>query len=96
MTITLTGEILEFVQQQVACGRYPSEQAVVEAGLRRLRRVDDCNDDPDDWIDHDAIEYARRETEGKEIPTLEEVLEITSKIPGSMAEEVSLQRQERY
>ncbi len=53
-------------------------------------------DEFDDLVDHDAIAYCAREIEGKTIPTLEEVRQSLSKIPGSMAQTVIEERDERF
>jgi putative addiction module CopG family antidote len=39
MSIDIPAEFMPFVQSAVASGRYPSESAVVEAALKRLRHA---------------------------------------------------------
>ena len=50
---------------------------------------------PDDLIDYEAIEYCTREVAGKDVPSIEEVRRMLSKIPGSMAQAVIEEREDR-
>lgn len=100
MEITLSDEIVELIKDEVSSGHFASEQAVVEAAVRKLRsgrrRRDKSSKSIDHLIDHEFVAWCERELEGVEEPTLEEVLEATSSIPGSMSDEVIRQREERY
>ena len=61
--------------------------------MRRLRQDDQATcraaeaarSDSADLIDHEAIEYCAGEVEGNDVPSIEEVRRMLSKIPGSMA-----------
>ena len=65
---------------------------------RRFRRAEDpaCAADEEfasaDPIDYDAIAYCAREIQGKDVPSIEEVRRIFSKVPGSMAQAVAEER----
>jgi putative addiction module CopG family antidote len=87
MNISLTDEMKEFVQQKIDNGQYPSEEAVIEAALKRLRDQDDEGRRTvptlDGLIDHEFVEYCAREAD--DTVTLEEVLEATGTIDDSMA-----------
>jgi putative addiction module CopG family antidote len=87
MNISLTDEMKDFVQQKIDNGQYPSEEAVIEAALKRLRDQDDeCRGTVptlDGLIDHEFVEYCAREAD--DTVTLEEVLESTGTIDDSMA-----------
>ncbi len=50
----------------------------------------------DDLIDWEAIETCAREVRGKDLPSIEEVRQMLSKIPGSMAQAVTGEREERF
>jgi hypothetical protein len=50
----------------------------------------------DDLIDWEAIESCAREVQGKDVPSIEEVRQILSKIPGSMAQAVIEEREDRF
>jgi hypothetical protein len=50
----------------------------------------------DDLIDHEFVAECERELEGKDIPTIEEVRQMLSKIPGSLAEEIIAEREDRF
>jgi hypothetical protein len=47
-------------------------------------------------IDHEFVAECERETEGKDIPTIEEVRQMLSKIPGSLAQEIIAEREDRF
>jgi len=49
----------------------------------------------EDLIDYEAIRYCARELEGKEVPSIEEVRRFLAKIPGSMAQAVIEERENR-
>ena len=40
MNVSLTDELKDFVQKKIETGQYPSEEAVIEAALKRLRDQD--------------------------------------------------------
>lgn len=87
MNVSLTDELKDFVQKKIETGQYPSEEAVIEAALKRLRdqEYEKGKTVPtlDDLIDHEFAEYCARENDDD--VTLEEVLEGTSSIKDSMA-----------
>ncbi len=87
MNVSLTDELKDFVQKEIETGQYPSEEAVIEAALKRLRdqEYEKGKTVPtlDDLIDHEFVEYCARENDDD--VTLEEVLEGTSSIKDSMA-----------
>jgi putative addiction module CopG family antidote len=99
MNISLTDELKDFVQRKIENGQYPSEKAVIEAALKRLRDQEDENRSNvptlDDLIDHEFVEYCARE--GDDGVTLDEVLEATSTIKDSMARVIiEEERAERF
>ena len=49
----------------------------------------------DDLIDWEAIASCAREVQGKDVPSIEEIRRMLSKIPGSMAQAVIEEREER-
>ena len=87
MNVSLTDELKDFVQKKIETGQYPSEEAVNEAALKRLRdqEYEKGKTVPtlDDIIDHEFVEYCARENDDD--VTLEEVLQGTSSIKDSMA-----------
>jgi putative addiction module CopG family antidote len=87
MNVSLTDELKDFVQKKIETGQYPSEEAMIEAALKRLRdqEYEKGKTVPtlDDLIDHEFVEYCARENDDD--VTLEEVLEGTSSIKDSMA-----------
>jgi Arc/MetJ-type ribon-helix-helix transcriptional regulator len=103
MNVSLTDELMNFVQKKVERGDFPSEEAVLQEAVRRFRQEDQdrCRADDDeratleDLIDYEAIEYCAREVEGKQVPSIEEVRQMLSKIPGSMARAVIEEREDR-
>jgi hypothetical protein len=50
----------------------------------------------DDLIDDEFVAYCERETERQEIPTIDEVRRMLAKIPGSLAEEIIADREDRF
>lgn len=101
MNVTLTDEFRDFVRQKVESGEFPTEEAVLQEALRRFRRAEDPESAADEDfasanpIDYDAIAYCAREIQGKDIPSIEEVRRILSKVPGSMAQAVAEEREGR-
>jgi putative addiction module CopG family antidote len=87
VNVSLTDELKDFVQKKTENGLYPSEDAVIEAALKRLRDQEDESREsvstPDDFIDHEFVAYCAREADDG--VTLEEVLDATSTIKDSMA-----------
>ena len=87
MNVSLTDELKDFVQKKIETGQYSSEEAVIEAALKRLRDQEHEKGKTvptlDDLIDHEFVEYCARENDDD--VTLEEVLEGTSSIKDSMA-----------
>jgi hypothetical protein len=51
---------------------------------------------PDDLIDYEAIASCARAIEGKAVPSLDEVRRMLATIPGSMAQAVIEEREDRY
>ncbi len=99
MTLSLTDELKDFVKKKVESGQYPSEEAVIEAALKRLRDQDDMSQETalalDDLIDHEFVEYSAHEADDG--VTLDEVLEATSTIKDSMARVIiEEERAERF
>jgi putative addiction module CopG family antidote len=84
MNASLSNDLKVFVQKKVQSGEFSSEEAVVEAALRKLREQEAPG--LEDLIDHEFLEFCARE--GDDNVTLEEVLQATSKIPGSMSRAV--------
>jgi len=104
MNVSLTNELHDFVRQKVTSGEFPSEEAVLQEAVRRLRQADQngcrANDGEkatlEDLVDHEAIESCARQIEGKDVPSIEEVRRMLSKIPGSMAQAVIEEREDRF
>ena len=61
MNVSLTDELKDFVKKKIKNGQYPSEEAVIEAALKRLRDQEDegrkTGPTLDDLIDHEFVEY---------------------------------------
>ena len=57
----LSDELKDFVKKKVESGQYPSEEAVIEAALRRLRDQEDDSRSKvqtiEDLIDREFVEY---------------------------------------
>jgi len=104
MIISLTDDLKDFVQKIVESGAFPCEEAVVQEAVRRFRQEnpDGCRAEDgekatlEDLIDWAAIESCAREVEGKDVPSIEEVRQMLSKIPGSMTQAVIEEREERF
>jgi Arc/MetJ-type ribon-helix-helix transcriptional regulator len=84
MNLRLNHDLESFIREKVRSGQFPSENAVVEAALETLRAQDAPTLEA--FIDHECVTFCSREAD--EHMTLEEVLQSTSKIPGSMAEAI--------
>jgi putative addiction module CopG family antidote len=104
MNVSLTNDLHSFVRQKVESGEFPSEEAVLQEAIRRFRQADQDGYRADDaekatllqLIDWEAIESCAREVEGKDVPSIEEVRRMLAKIPGSMAQAVIEEREERF
>jgi len=104
MNVSLTNDLRDFVRQKVTSGEFPSEEAVLQEAVRRFRqevqnrcRADDAEIAAlEDFIDYEAIESCAREVEGKDVPSIEEVRRLLSKIKGSMAQAVIEEREDRF
>jgi putative addiction module CopG family antidote len=87
VTVSLSDELKAFIRKKIENGQYPSEAAVIEAALKRLRdhEQDGRQTMPalDDLVDQEFVEYCAREADDG--VTLEEVLDATSTIKDSMA-----------
>src|SRR5262245_22584024 len=103
MNLSLTDELKDFVRKKIESGAFPSEEAVLQEAVRRFRQEDQDgghagyaeDDTPTDHIDWEAIESCAREVEEKDVPSIEEVRRMLSKIPGSMARAVIEDREDR-
>jgi Arc/MetJ-type ribon-helix-helix transcriptional regulator len=102
MNIFLNDDLRDFIQKKIASGAFATEEAVLQEAVRRFRdedqngsRAGEERGTPQDFIDDEAIEYCTRLVEGKQVPSLEEVRCILSKIPGSMAQAVIEEREEQ-
>jgi Arc/MetJ-type ribon-helix-helix transcriptional regulator len=104
VNVSLTEDLRDFVRQKVESGQFPSEDAVLQEAVRRFRQEDQYGCRPDDGkrsmpehlIDYEAIAYCAREIEGKDVPSIEEVRRILAKVPGSMAQAVIEEREDRF
>ena len=76
----------------------PLEPLPLDEHQRVTLTVSDVSEDPlASMIDHAFVERARKEVEATDdIPTLEEVQRILSKIPGSLSEDSIAQREDRF
>ena len=93
MILSLTGDLKEFVRKKVLSGEFASEEAVVEAALKRLQDEDAAS--LDSVIDREFVEYCEREADDS--VALDEVLRVTSTIPGSMSQAIiEDERAERF
>jgi putative addiction module CopG family antidote len=84
MNVRLNRDLERFVRDQVRSGRFRSEGAVIEAALASLRGEESPGLEA--MIDHEFEAYCARE--GDDRISLEEVLEATAEIPGSMAQAI--------
>ena len=88
MNVSLTDEIKDFVQRKIENGQYPSEEAVVEAALKRLRDQEVREAErPCRLLMNSSITSLWNTVPGEadDGVTLDEVLEATSTIKDSMA-----------
>jgi len=104
MNASLTNDLHDFVRQKVTSGEFPSEEPVLQEAVRRFRQEDQngCRADDaekatlEDLTDYEAIESCARQIEGKDVPSIEEVRRILSKMPGSIAQAVVEERADRF
>lgn len=82
MNVSITNDLKNFVRMKVQSGEYLSEEAVIEAALQKF--LDDEAPSLDGLVDHEFVAFCGRE--GDDGITLEEVLQATSRIPGSMSQ----------
>jgi Arc/MetJ-type ribon-helix-helix transcriptional regulator len=101
MNVTLSKDLCDFVREKVDRGQFPSEEAVLQEAVRRFRQEEESarvaveNPISSDLVDDEAIEYCTRAVNGKEVPSIEDVRVMLSKIPGSMAQAVIDERASR-
>src|SRR5208337_1718464 len=101
MNMSLSSDLLDFVRKKVESGDFPSEEAVLQEAVRRFQQDDQPGPGSDekamaeDLIDYEAIKYCARELEGKDVPSIDEVRRFLAKIPGSMAQAVIEERENR-
>ncbi len=101
MNVSLSNDLRNFVRKKVESGDFPSEEAVLQEAVRRFQQEEQpgpgCEEKAmaEDLIDHQAIRYCARELEGKDVPSIEEVRRFLAKIPGSMAQAVIEERENR-
>ena len=102
MNVSLTDELDDFVQKKIASGMFPSEEAVLQEAVRRLRQHEQTASlggeaaAAEDLIDFEAIAYCAREVEGERVPSIEDVHQVLSKISGSMAQAIIDAREDRF
>ena len=84
MNVTLDRDLERFVRDKVASGQFGSEDAVIQAAIARLRSEEASGLEA--MIDQEFEAYCDRE--GDDRISLEEVLEATAEIPGSMAQAI--------
>jgi Arc/MetJ-type ribon-helix-helix transcriptional regulator len=101
MSVSPGADFSDFIRQKVESGQFPSEEAVLEEAMRRFQLADVEEDvaadkTSADPIDYEAIAYCARMTEGRDVPSLEEVRRILSKVPGSLAQDVAEEREDRF
>jgi len=76
----------------------PLEPLSLDEHQRVTLTVSDAAEGPlTSMIDHGFVERARHEVEALgDLPTLEEVQRILSKIPGSLSEDIIAEREDRF
>lgn len=101
MNIPAAAEFFHLLREKVESGEYPSAEAVWREAMRRFQQAEEerpvtgAEAMPADPIDHATIAYCAREIQGKDIPSLEEVRRILSKVSGSLSEAVAEEREDR-
>ena len=88
MNISISVDLECLLKRKVEAGIYPTQEAAVEAALRRFLADDSeapsvANRQLDELIDHEFVAYCEREADDS--VTLEEIRAATSKIKDSMA-----------
>jgi hypothetical protein len=71
----------------------------IQAISRSIRRDEASPEEAttlDTLIDHEFVADCEREIEGKDIPAIEEVRQMLSKISGSLAQEIIAEREDRF
>jgi len=104
MNVSLTNDLREFVRQKVTSGEFLSEEAVLQEAVRRFHEEEQNGDraskaeksTSEGLIDWEAIESCARQVEGKDVPSIEEVRQMLSKIQGSMSQAVIEDREDRF
>ena len=56
--------------------------------------LDQRSEEDEDWLDTEYLKWCKEELKGKEIPTLEEVRQALSSIPGSLSDAIVAERDE--
>jgi putative addiction module CopG family antidote len=92
MDVSLNRELENFVREKVRSGQFGSEDAVIEAALSRLRSEE--SPELEAMIDREFEAYCARE--GDDRISLDEVLDATAEIPGSMAQAIIDERADRF
>jgi hypothetical protein len=86
-------------------GRDPARyvEKLIRDDIQAIPRSSDRQEDPavgtvalDGLIDHEFVAECEREIEGKDIPTIEEVRQMLTKVPGSLAQEIIAEREDRF
>jgi hypothetical protein len=91
-----------FLERARLSGRDPGQylQELVRDHIQAAPRQDigdvGSAKDIDDLIDHEFVAECEKELEGKDVPTIEEVRQALSKIPGSLAQEIIADREDRF
>lgn len=94
LTITLPAELETKVAEAAARnGRQPLEY-VMEALNNAVQSTNNAKDNIEDWLDWDCIREAAAEADST--VTLADVRQALAKIPGSMAESIIAERDERF
>lgn len=94
LTITLPAELETKVAEAAARnGRQPLEY-VMDALNNAVQSTNGAKDTIEDWLDWDCIREAAAEADST--VTLADVRQALAKIPGSMAESIIAERDERF
>ena len=92
MNVKLNRDLAGFVRDKVRSGQFRSEDAVIEAALAQLQSEEAPGLEA--MIDDEFEAYCARE--GDDRISLEEVLEATASISGSMAQAIIDERADRF
>jgi hypothetical protein len=78
-------------------------QKLIRDDIQAIPRSSDRHEASAEWavaldalIDHEFVAECEKEIEGKDIPTIEEVRQMLSKMPGSLAQEIIAEREDRF